>query len=353
MQSPLISIIIDNFNYARYLSQSIESALAQTHPRVEVIVVDDASTDGSRAIIGQYAGSVTAVAQDSNRGQGAAFNAGFAASAGDIIMFLDADDWLYPHAAARIAAGWHEGQSKTHFRLDLVDAEGEHIDTHPPPEVRLDRGDVVPSLLTFGRYETVVTSGNAYARAALASTMPMPAEAFRIGADGYLATVVPFHGPVTCIEECLGAYRLHGDNAYAVSQSTDHLARRIRAFLVHDVEKDKVLRAEAAAAGLAVQGMPQLKDPLHLERRLASLRLDTAAHPFPGDGRMMLALRGVAASRRARLSWPRRAVLAAWFMAAGLLPDRLARRAIEWKLQPASRPARMRRSMSRIRRLLG
>lgn len=175
MQPPLISIVIDNFNYARFLVQSIDSALAQTYSRIEVIVVDDASTDGSRDVIGQYAHRVVTVLQASNRGQGGAFNAGFLASRGDIIMFLDADDWLYPHAAERIASQWLPGQSKTHFRLDLVDAGGVRIDTHPAPEVRLDRGDVVPLLLDFGRYETVVTSGNAFARSALESNLPMPA----------------------------------------------------------------------------------------------------------------------------------------------------------------------------------
>jgi hypothetical protein len=354
MAFPLVSIVIDNFNYARFLAQSIDSALAQTYPRVEVIVVDDASTDGSREIIESYLPHVRAVFQTANRGQGGAFNEGFAASRGEIVMFLDADDWLYPAAVQRIVSAWVPGQSKTHFRLHLVDAAGALIDVHPAPEVRLDRGEVVPLLLELGRYETVVTSGNAFARAALECNLPMPEEQFRIAADGYLATVVPFHGPVVCIEDCLGAYRMHGANAYANARApaSDELCVRTRKFLAHDAHKEPVLKAKVLAAGLELAGDPQLRDPVHLELRLASLRLDPAGHPYPADRRLNLALLGVAASRRARLSWRRRSVIALWFLVAALLPRRIALPAIRWKMQPTARPGGVDRHIKRLRRLL-
>ena len=87
---PLISIVIHNFNYGRFLAHCIDSALAQSYPHCEVIVVDDASTDGSRAVLERYADRVRIVYQAANRGQGGAFNAGFRASRGSIVMFLDA-----------------------------------------------------------------------------------------------------------------------------------------------------------------------------------------------------------------------------------------------------------------------
>jgi glycosyltransferase involved in cell wall biosynthesis len=89
---PLVSIVVNNFNYGRFLRQSIESALAQDHPRTEVIVVDDASTDGSVEIIRSFGDRIVPVCQERNGGQAAALNAGFAASRGELIIFLDADD---------------------------------------------------------------------------------------------------------------------------------------------------------------------------------------------------------------------------------------------------------------------
>ena len=124
MGAPLVTIIIDNYNYARFLQRSINSALAQTYPHVQVVVVDDASTDGSQELIQSFGRRVTPIFKTVNAGHGAAFNSGFAASRGDIVIFLDADDHLYPRAVERVVGEFASGVAKAQFRLDLVDATG-------------------------------------------------------------------------------------------------------------------------------------------------------------------------------------------------------------------------------------
>src|SRR5437016_4869848 len=94
---PLATIVIDNYNYAQFLREAIDSALAQTYSPFEVVVVDDGSTDGSRAIIESYGSRIKSLFK-TNGGQGSAFNAGFAASNGSVVCFLDADDILLPSA---------------------------------------------------------------------------------------------------------------------------------------------------------------------------------------------------------------------------------------------------------------
>src|SRR5687768_5094018 len=96
---PLVSIIIDNFNYGRFLAEAIDSALAQTHGETEVIVVDDGSTDDSRAIIARYGERVRSVLKE-NGGQASALNAGYRISRGEVVLFLDSDDVLFPGALA-------------------------------------------------------------------------------------------------------------------------------------------------------------------------------------------------------------------------------------------------------------
>jgi glycosyltransferase involved in cell wall biosynthesis len=96
-----VSIVIPCYNQARFLGEAIESALAQTWTPVEVIVVNDGSTDGSAAVAARY--PVRLIAQR-NHGLAAARNAGLRASAGEIVVFLDADDRLRPEAAAAAVA---------------------------------------------------------------------------------------------------------------------------------------------------------------------------------------------------------------------------------------------------------
>jgi hypothetical protein len=346
---PLVSIIINNFNYARYLTQSIDSALSQTHPRTEVVVVDDASLDNSRDVIREYGSRIIAVLQERNGGHGAAFNAGFRTSVGDIVVFLDADDYLYPGAVARVASAWIPGISKLQYRLDLVDGAGRRLDLFPAPEVGFDSGDVVPRMFATGRYEAGVTSGNAFSRDVLEKIMPVPEANFRMGADGYLVTLAPFYGPVVSLDEPLGIYRQHGANAWTVDGSAP--GEQLRRSLAHDGHKYTALQGKAREFGMKVPQALEMRDHHHLTTRLASLCLDPALHPYATDRRSALALRGAVASRHARLPWKRRGILAAWFIAVGFLPRSVAARAIAWRLSPASRSPRVDRILKTIRRL--
>jgi glycosyltransferase involved in cell wall biosynthesis len=96
-----VSIVIPCFNQAAFLAEAIESALAQTWPHVEVVVVDDGSTDDSAAVARRYP---VRLVQQPNSGVSSARNAGLSASTGDAIVFLDADDRLRAGAAAHAAA---------------------------------------------------------------------------------------------------------------------------------------------------------------------------------------------------------------------------------------------------------
>lgn len=97
--SSLVSIIIPSYNNARYIVQAVESALAQTHPAVEVIVVDDGSTDATQQILAPYRSRIACLHQ-TNRGPAAARNAGLRIARGAYLLFLDSDDLLVPTSVA-------------------------------------------------------------------------------------------------------------------------------------------------------------------------------------------------------------------------------------------------------------
>ena len=101
--NPLVSILINNYNYAEFLTQAIDSAIAQTYAPTEIIVVDDGSIDHSRQIIAGYGERIVPVLKQ-NAGQASAFNAGVARSRGDILCFLDSDDYFARNKVAEIVA---------------------------------------------------------------------------------------------------------------------------------------------------------------------------------------------------------------------------------------------------------
>jgi GT2 family glycosyltransferase len=98
-ESELISVVVPTFNYARYLSQTLDSALNQTGVSLEVIVVDDGSTDATPEILEGF-GSEIRLLRQNNHGLSAARNAALSLAEGEYIVFLDADDLLPPEALA-------------------------------------------------------------------------------------------------------------------------------------------------------------------------------------------------------------------------------------------------------------
>src|SRR5690348_12287413 len=103
---PWVSIVITNYNYAAYLRDSVESALAQDHAAAEVIVVDDGSTDGSLEVLSllKDAHPELTLLLGANGGQAAAMNRGWRAARGEWVLFLDADDFLEPGAVSAALA---------------------------------------------------------------------------------------------------------------------------------------------------------------------------------------------------------------------------------------------------------
>ena len=119
-----VSVVIPAYNHARYLPAAIDSALAQTYAPVEVIVVDDGSTDDTPRVLAAYGDRIRVIRQ-ANQGAGAARNAGLAASRGEYVAFLDSDDiWLPRKLELQM------GRFDADPALGLVHCGAETIDEH-------------------------------------------------------------------------------------------------------------------------------------------------------------------------------------------------------------------------------
>ena len=99
----LVSVVIPVYNGEKYLAEAIESALGQDYPQVEVVVVDDGSTDSSGQIASGYGDSISFLSQERG-GNGAARNFGVSKSQGELLSFLDADDRWHPTKLERECA---------------------------------------------------------------------------------------------------------------------------------------------------------------------------------------------------------------------------------------------------------
>jgi glycosyltransferase involved in cell wall biosynthesis len=99
---PKVSVLIPLYNAEPYIAQTIESVLAQTYPNIEMVIVDDGSSDGSYAMAQSYANRYRNIllVKQKNRGPGATRNCAFNLSTGDYIQYLDADDLLAPDKIA-------------------------------------------------------------------------------------------------------------------------------------------------------------------------------------------------------------------------------------------------------------
>ncbi len=102
--TPLVSIVMPCFNHAPFVDEAIRSVLAQTYPRIELIVIDGGSTDGSVEIIRRHADRLAYWASQKDAGQADAINKGFARARGDILAWLNSDDLYYPDAVAKAVA---------------------------------------------------------------------------------------------------------------------------------------------------------------------------------------------------------------------------------------------------------
>jgi len=213
---PLVSVLITNYNYDRYLREAIDSALNQTYPHIEIIVVDDGSTDNSKEVIASYKNTIIPVIKE-NGGQASAMNAGFAISQGEIICSLDADDVWLPTKVEQVvqAACAYPNAVVIYHKVQNVDGTGQPIGK-PWPPYKVIRGDISSKVVkTGGWWPFPPSTALSFTRKFLAKVMDIPEEDYRFSAEPYLADLAPFIGEVVGIDQALSLFRFHGANNWS------------------------------------------------------------------------------------------------------------------------------------------
>jgi len=340
-----LAVIIPNYNYAEFVGQAIDSALAIDWPDKQVIVIDDGSTDASRQVIARYGDRITTVLQP-NAGQLEAYNTGLRLAQADVVIFLDSDDLLDPQVMRRVAPLWRPGLSKVQFRIRTVDAAGRALGNvipqfHGVPSPQ----DIRHWATTTTAYPTPPGSGNAYARSYLERIFPLDDACGRPG-DAPCLAAAPFLGDVLTLPEVLGSYRVHGRNDGAASRLD---AAQFHLHVVRARQRHVYAQRIARRVGITVADDAIDRSLSYLPYRLASLRLAAPDHPIAHDNAWKVLGCVLRALPHPQGMAPRgKAVIAAWALLVAVLPKAAGNRLILWRFVPAARPQALRATLLKL-----
>lgn len=221
--SPLVSVLVNNHNYGRFLPEALDSALGQTYERLEVVVVDDGSTDDSIDVIEAYAKRDARIVPvlKKNGGQASAYNAGVEAARGDVLCFLDSDDTWFPEKVATIVAA-HERHP--HVQHDLMRQSRSML------AVPADRFDMQRLLMRYGHSCCMPSSALSITSDLARRMFPIPEDGLRLCADAFVARVATYFAGVSTIEHPLGTYRVHDGNRFFRQNMTREQERHVLFF---------------------------------------------------------------------------------------------------------------------------
>jgi glycosyltransferase involved in cell wall biosynthesis len=236
-EAPLVSVLMSNYNYERYLGAAVESVLGQTYRQFELIICDDGSTDGSWEVIRSYAerSSQVRLVRKSNGGQASGFTAAWRQARGSIICFLDADDLYHPERLARVVEAFRSngGAGLVIHRVARITATGESRGVLPFLGL-LPSGWCGPAMLRNGGILGNLPVGCVCClrREVADRIFPLPVNPVtRNFGDTPIIRLAPLISPVVSLPDVLYSYRLHGGNQGNSSQlNPERLARELHVY---------------------------------------------------------------------------------------------------------------------------
>jgi len=218
MPTPLVTALIDTYNHERFIEQAILSVLEQDVPEteMEVIVVDDGSTDNTPAIVRKFAPRVRYL-RKVNGGQASAFNVGIPEARGEIVAFLDGDDWWAPDKLRKVLDAFERnpqvGMVGHGSTTVWADGRSQMELLRETPKFRVD---AVEGARTFRLRKSFLGTRSSIRASILKRVLPVPEE-IRIEADEFIFTMAAVLGEVLILSESLMFYRIHHNNFFSVS----------------------------------------------------------------------------------------------------------------------------------------
>lgn len=278
MTKPIVSALIDTYNQTQFIEQALVSVLEQglSPSELEIVVVDDGSTDNTPSIIQKFAPRVRYIRKE-NGGQASAFNAAIPETHAPIVAFLDADDWWAKNKLATVldvlqkdpsigmvGHAYYRCYDESHIGKDLTEIVGPEKSTR----ITLSNCDGArqadPLRNCFG------TSRLTIRKTILDKVPPIPEELI-FSADAFVLTVGMALADAYVLQEPLCFYRLHAENLYSF-RSADIAKHRRRYTIIKKLVE--VLPGALAAAGVPAEIASALLESDNLEVKQLQLRFD-------------------------------------------------------------------------------
>ena len=228
MPRPFVSVLIDTYNHERFIEQAIVSALEQDFPASdrEIIVVDDGSTDRTPELLRKFEPDVR-VLRKTNGGQASAFNIGIPGCKGQIIAFLDGDDWWAPSKLKAVTEAL-TGDSAIglvgHGITEVYSDGRQHTELlREVPRFRLESKE---GARTFRLRKSFLGTSRMTYRSEILRRIGAVPEALVFEADEYLFTLAGLFADVLIVRESYTYYRLHQGNAFQIADGCPEFLRR-------------------------------------------------------------------------------------------------------------------------------
>src|SRR5580704_12238730 len=226
---PLTTVLIDTYNHEKYIEQTLASALEQglSQGEMEVVVVDDGSTDGTAAIVEKFAPRVKHV-RKTNGGQASAFNAGYSVAAGQVVAFLDGDDWWAKGKLAAVLDALESDRDIAavgHGYFEFDEATQRAVAQGPVRREVLELTDVASARAALETWRFLLMGSLTVRRRVLERIMPIPEEMVFMADSPIQAAAMTMRALV--LEEPLFYYRKHSQNLYSLGgEDTEKLRRK-------------------------------------------------------------------------------------------------------------------------------
>ncbi|KOP22765.1 hypothetical protein AMR41_30320 [Hapalosiphon sp. MRB220] len=224
----LVSIVIANYNYEKFISDAINSALEQTYQNIEIIVVDDGSKDKSREIITSYGEKILPIFKE-NGGQPSNYNIGFASSRGDIVCFLDSDDIFLPNKIAEIVKVFESSEEIgwCFHSIKLIDENYNPLNFTTTNNY-ISRECDFRKIIKAGKIPPCLPPSSAlcFRRSLLEKILPMPTTKKMPGSDHYVKFMAAGLSKGFILNNDLTLQRIHNSNMGTLRKDKKHMQAR-------------------------------------------------------------------------------------------------------------------------------